>query len=120
MQKTRKFRITIEGEVFIVEVAEERIERLRKILEREERKEEAPAPKPYGENLVLAPMAGKVVSLKKTSGDSISKGEVIAILESMKTLVEIKSDKEGVIEEVLVKEGDFVNFNQPIFRLKTS
>ena len=107
----KRFRVTIEGEVFEVEILEEE-----KPLAIEKRETEKP--RKTLKNYIITPMAGKIVSIKKKVGDKVSKGEVIAVIESMKTLVEVKSDKDGVVEEVLVKEGDFINFNKPIVKIK--
>jgi len=118
----KKFRITIEGEVFEVEVLEEELEKAVKVREGKQAKSPVEQrslllPMAKGQ-YILSPMAGKVTSLKKKIGDPVALGETVAVLESMKTLVEVKSDKEGIVEEVFVKEGDFVDFNKPILKLK--
>ncbi|MCD6368471.1 MAG: acetyl-CoA carboxylase biotin carboxyl carrier protein subunit [Thermoproteales archaeon] len=118
----KKFRITIEGEVFEVEVLEEELEKAVKVREGKQAKspvEQRSLLLPIAKGqYILSPMAGKVTSLKKKIGDPVALGETVAVLESMKTLVEVKSDKEGIVEEVFVKEGDFVDFNKPILKLK--
>ncbi|RLE65621.1 MAG: hypothetical protein DRJ47_04620 [Thermoprotei archaeon] len=118
----KKFRITIEGEVFEVEVLEEELEKAVKVREGKQAKslvEQRSLLLPMAKGqYILSPMAGKVTSLKKKIGDPVALGETVAVLESMKTLVEVKSDKEGIVEEVFVKEGDFVDFNKPILKLK--
>ena len=47
-------------------------------------------------------------------GDTVKKGDVIYIIESMKVMSEITSDFDGVVKEILVKNGDSVEFDQPI------
>ena len=47
-------------------------------------------------------------------GDTVKKGDVIYIIESMKVMSEIQSDYDGVVKEILVKNGDSVEFDQPI------
>lgn len=47
---------------------------------------------------------GKVVSISVANGDSVSKGDVVCTLESMKMQVAIKSHKDGVIKSIKVKE----------------
>ena len=49
----------------------------------------------------------------------VKKGDVIAILESMKTLVEIRADRSGIVKDIRVKEGQFVNKDQPIAVIKS-
>lgn len=51
-------------------------------------------------------------------GDSISKGEVVGIIEAMKLMNEIEADCEGVIEEILVQNEQMVEFGQPLFKIR--
>ena len=51
-------------------------------------------------------------------GDMVKKGQTLAIVEAMKLMNEIESEFDGVIEEVLVENGQPVEYNQPLFRLK--
>lgn len=53
-------------------------------------------------------------------GDKVNKGQVICIIEAMKLLNNIESDYEGTITEVLVKNEQMVEYNQPLFRIKLS
>jgi len=52
-------------------------------------------------------------------GKTISKGDVLYILEAMKTMNEIVSDIDGEIVEILATNGQLVEFGQPLFRYKT-
>ncbi len=51
-------------------------------------------------------------------GDTVKKGQTLAIVEAMKLMNEIESEYDGVIEEILVENGQPVEYNQPLFRLK--
>ena len=51
------------------------------------------------------------------SGQKITKGDTICLIEAMKTFNEIKSDKDGVIKSILVKNGEAVEFAQPLFEI---
>ncbi|BCN28722.1 acetyl-CoA carboxylase biotin carboxyl carrier protein [Anaeromicropila herbilytica] len=51
-------------------------------------------------------------------GDTVRKGETICIIEAMKLLNNIESDYEGTIIEVLAKNEQMVEYNQPLFRIK--
>lgn len=51
-------------------------------------------------------------------GDIVKKGQTLAIVEAMKLMNEIESEFDGVIEEVLAENGQPVEYNQPLFRLK--
>ena len=48
-------------------------------------------------------------------GDHIAPDTVIGIIEAMKVMNEIKAEKSGVIKEVLVENGQPVEFGQPLF-----
>lgn len=48
-------------------------------------------------------------------GDTIQKGQVLGIVEAMKLMNEIESDFDGVVKEILVKDGDLIEFDQPLF-----
>ena len=51
------------------------------------------------------------------SGQKIKKGDTICLIEEMKTFNEIKSDKDGVVKSILVKNGEAVEFGQPLFEI---
>jgi len=48
-------------------------------------------------------------------GDSISVGDTLCIIEAMKMLNQIESEKSGVIKEILVDNEQPVEFGQPLF-----
>lgn len=50
-------------------------------------------------------------------GDTVKKGQTIAIVEAMKLMNDIESDFDGVIQEVLVSDGETVEYGQPLFRV---
>lgn len=52
------------------------------------------------------------------AGDTVSKGQVVGIVEAMKLMNEIESEVDGEIAEVLVKNGEPVEFGQPLFRVR--
>lgn len=51
-------------------------------------------------------------------GDTVRKGDVVFIIESMKLMNEVTSDYDGTVAEVLVENGQPVEFGQPILRLE--
>lgn len=48
-------------------------------------------------------------------GDSITKGQTLAIVEAMKLMNDIESEFDGVITEILVENGQTVEYGQPLF-----
>ncbi len=51
-------------------------------------------------------------------GDSVKKGQTLAIVEAMKLMNEIESEYDGVVTEVLVQNGQAVEFGQPLFKIR--
>ncbi|NRD78771.1 acetyl-CoA carboxylase biotin carboxyl carrier protein subunit [Bacillus sp. BRMEA1] len=58
---------------------------------------------------ITASMAGTVLNIFVTAGDQVSTGQEVLMLESMKMEIPIESGVEGVVLEVKVNIGDFVN-----------
>ena len=52
------------------------------------------------------------------SGSEVQVGQVICIIEAMKLMNEIKAEVRGKISEILVNNGDPVEFGQPLFSLE--
>ena len=50
-------------------------------------------------------------------GSTVKKGETLCIIEAMKILNEIESDKEGTISKILIENGQPVEFGQPLFEI---
>lgn len=51
-------------------------------------------------------------------GDTVSKGDIVCIIEAMKFMNEVTSEESGKIAEVLVEDGQFVEFGEPLFRIE--
>ena len=51
-------------------------------------------------------------------GKQVKKGDTVCIIEAMKCMNEIQAEEDGVIAEVLVNNGDLVEYDQPLFSLK--
>lgn len=84
--------------------------------------EAAPA-EPSG-HLVRSPMVGtfyRSPSPETASfvevGQSVKAGEVLCIVEAMKMMNHIEADKSGVIQSILVDNGQPVEFDQPLFSI---
>lgn len=79
------------------------------------------------ENLyvVKSPMVGTFYSAPSENadafvkvGDKVGKGTVLCIVEAMKLMNEIECEVEGSIVEVLTKNGEMVEFGEPLFKIK--
>ena len=51
-------------------------------------------------------------------GQTVSAGETLGIIEAMKIMNPIEATQSGVIEEILVKNGEVIQFGQPLFRYR--
>ena len=51
-------------------------------------------------------------------GQKVKKGQTIMIIEAMKTMNHVPSTQDGVVSKVLVKDGEPVEFGQPLISLK--
>ena len=76
-------------------------------------------------SVITSPMVGTYYSSASPDaeafvkpGDLVSKGKVICIIEAMKLMNEIESEYNGEIVECLVKDGDMVEYGQPLFKIK--
>ena len=51
-------------------------------------------------------------------GDPVKKGDVLCIIEAMKLMNEIESEFSGTVIDILVKDGDMVEYGTPLFKIK--
>nr|WP_296076517.1 acetyl-CoA carboxylase biotin carboxyl carrier protein [uncultured Ruminococcus sp.] len=79
------------------------------------------ASKPSGKT-IKAPMVGvfyKAASPEAepyvTVGKTVKKGDTVCIIEAMKLMNEIQAEEDGTIKEILVKDGDIIEYGQPLF-----
>ncbi len=75
-------------------------------------------------NTITSPMVGTFYRAASPDsapfidiGSTIKKGETLCIIEAMKILNEIESDKEGTISRILIENGQPVEFGQPLFEI---
>ncbi|HJB01170.1 MAG TPA: acetyl-CoA carboxylase biotin carboxyl carrier protein [Candidatus Mediterraneibacter merdavium] len=73
-------------------------------------------------NVVKSPLVGTFYAAPAEDaapfvkvGDSVKEGQVLAIVEAMKLMNEIESDFSGTVTEILVENGQAVEFGQPLF-----
>ncbi len=51
-------------------------------------------------------------------GQTVQAGDILGIIEAMKIMNPLEATNSGVIEEILVKNGDVVQYGQPLFRFR--
>jgi acetyl-CoA carboxylase biotin carboxyl carrier protein len=84
---------------------------------------EAAAAKPkINEHVITAPMVGTFYASPSPGakpfveiGDEIKIGQVLCIIEAMKMMNQIEADKAGRITSIMARNGDPVEFGQPLF-----
>lgn len=86
--------------------------------------EAAQALEPEG-NKVLSPLVGTFYLAPSPEaapfvniGDMVKKGQVLGIIEAMKLMNEIECEYDGVVAEILVKNGEMVEYGQPLFVIR--
>jgi acetyl-CoA carboxylase biotin carboxyl carrier protein len=82
----------------------------------------APARAAIDEHTIVSPMVGTYYSSPSPGakvfveiGSEIKVGQTLCIIEAMKMMNQIESDKAGRITAILAKNGDPVEFGQPLF-----
>ena len=73
-------------------------------------------------NLVTAPMVGTYYAAASPTakpfvavGDAVKEGDVLCIIEAMKMMNQIESDRAGKVTAIMCTNGDPVEFGQPLF-----
>ena len=83
------------------------------------------APAPRNENLVTAPMVGTFYASPAPGakafvevGQEVRVGQVLCIIEAMKMMNQIESERAGKVVAVLAKNGEPVECGQPLFAIE--
>ncbi|WP_133000949.1 acetyl/propionyl/methylcrotonyl-CoA carboxylase subunit alpha [Luteimonas arsenica] len=71
-----------------------------------------------GGNRVAAPMPGRIVVTRVQAGDSVSEGQELLVMEAMKMELALKAPRDGVVAELLAREGDFVDADAVLVTLE--
>ncbi|MCS7126222.1 MAG: biotin/lipoyl-binding protein [Aigarchaeota archaeon] len=130
----RRFRVTVGGKVFEVEVEEVGVEEVVTMppptpipttpTHREERRaaptpiQEAKVETVKARGIVRAPIPGTIVSIKCKEGDSVKAGDPILVLESMKMENMIYSPISGRVKRIYVQEGVSVNAEDMLIEIE--
>ena len=80
-----------------------------------------------GISVVKSPMVGTFYSASSPEspafakiGDKVGADSIVCIIEAMKVMNEIQAELSGTVTEVLVENGEAVEYGQPLFKVKTS
>ena len=121
----RKFRVAKEPNIVIQDDSGSDVQAVDDPLESKETLDEGESvlseESSIGEEL-LSPMPGTYYAAATpedppfiSKGDSIREGQTLCIIEAMKIMNEIESECDGIVTEIMVENGDPVEYNQPLF-----
>ena len=76
-------------------------------------------------NIITSPMVGTFYLKPDPNsnpyveiGKKVKKGDILCIIEAMKLMNEIECEFDGEIAEILVKDGEMVEYGKPLFKIK--
>ncbi len=74
---------------------------------------------------ILSPMVGTFYASRSeggeplvSQGDSVKAGQAVGIVEAMKLMNEIEAAFDGVVEEILVENGQMIEYGQPLMKIR--
>ena len=100
------WQVIFQGNLFSATVEDEREKRLRAALGGRVAENE--------DYHLKAPMPGMVISIPVNEGQTIQKGDVLVVLESMKMQNELRSPRNGKVTRMRVKAGDRVEYKETL------
>jgi len=98
-----EFDVEVDGEIFDIKLTPKGYEVAQ------------PVAKKTVEGGVVAGMQGTILKIKAKKGDKVKEGDVVVLIEAMKMENEIVSPKSGIINDILVKEGEEVSPDSVVF-----
>ncbi|WP_203568924.1 biotin/lipoyl-containing protein [Aestuariimicrobium ganziense] len=69
---------------------------------------------------LTAPMPGVVLEIRTSVGEVVSRGQTLMVLEAMKMKNELKSPRDGTVDEIYVAEGAQVKYGEALVRFEES
>lgn len=105
-----EYRISLEGELHVVTVMDERTGKMAKALGK--------AAISAGDVTLKAPMPGLVRQMMVSVDQEVTAGQGLVILEAMKMENELRAPRGGTIKELLVKAGEKVEHGQALVVIK--
>lgn len=117
------YRVNVEGQHFVVEVSEGgEISHIAPASASAAPAVATPtqiASPPAGEVkcTMAAPLSGNIFKVLVSNGQAVTSGEVIIILEAMKMETEIRAQQDGVVTQLIVKQGDSVTVGSALLSL---
>lgn len=114
MKKEEKEIVKVVEKTEKIQKLENKPEEIQEVIENEEEGNIVKSPMVGTFYMKPAPNAKPYVEV----GQKIKKGDVLCIIEAMKLMNEIESEFDGEIAEILLKDGEMVEYGKPLFRIK--
>lgn len=121
----RKFNVTVNGVAYDVEIEEVGNASVQTVtsaapaaVKTEKAVPAAKNPTPVGGTEVKAPMPGTILKVNVTAGQSVKKGDIVAVLEAMKMENEIFAPVDGTVATINVNKGASVKTDDLIISIK--
>jgi oxaloacetate decarboxylase alpha subunit len=109
----KAYQVRVEGKVYDVEVAENgEVKHISSAASASPSASEAQSLPSGASTDVAAPLSGNIFKINVQEGATVNEGDVILILEAMKMETEVRSSVSGVVQQLLVKDGDAVQAGQ--------
>ncbi len=70
------------------------------------------------ENLIVSPMYGKIVKIYVKENDSVSSGDTLLVIDSMKIENNLTASRKSKIKRILIKQGEQVELNRPLLEIE--
>ena len=100
------YKIKVNGKAYEVEL--EAVSESAKSIEVAPKAAPVAQPAAAGDQVIKAPMAGTILDVKVAVGQTVAKGQTIAILEAMKLENEVKASVAGTVKSIAVSKGSAV------------
>lgn len=115
----KTYKIKVNGKVYLVEVEEVGKAEGRESLEGTDKGTTDSVPAAASnEERIESPMQGTIFALKVSAGESVRKGQVIAVLDAMKMENDLVSPVDGTVSNVYLKVGDIVDSGAMIMTIR--
>ena len=82
--------------------------------------EEPNFPSTNGTGDVVAPLPGMLIAVPVEEGETIAKGDVVAVMESMKMNLELRTAHDGVVRSIYAQPGAELNQGDPVVGVECS
>jgi len=106
VEESGRYHVHLDGAYFSIRVEDERMRALRELV--------AHSAAAGGDQTVVAPIPGLISRILVTTGQKITAGEPLIILEAMKMENELHAENDGIIKKILVDTGRPVEKNLPL------